>query len=105
MDLRPSVQLSDAELALVRELLQNFLPGVAVWAFGSRARNTARRTSDLDLVVFASPAQRAAVADLHEAFEQSDLTFTVDLHIWSQVPGHFQSEIQARYVELAASTE
>ncbi|WP_148307620.1 nucleotidyltransferase family protein [endosymbiont of unidentified scaly snail isolate Monju] len=35
--------------------------------------------SDLDLVVFAGPAQKNVVAELREAFEENELPFRVDL--------------------------
>ncbi|MBV8593313.1 MAG: nucleotidyltransferase domain-containing protein, partial [Caulobacteraceae bacterium] len=48
MTARPD--LSPRDLATVRAILAAALPAEArVWVFGSRARGTARRYSDLDL--------------------------------------------------------
>ncbi|WP_297448095.1 nucleotidyltransferase domain-containing protein [Ferrovum sp.] len=61
--------------------MSRFLPGIAVWAYGSRVKWTARPNSDLDLVVFSSSAQRPLVSELKEALDESNLLFIVDLHI------------------------
>jgi predicted nucleotidyltransferase len=55
-------------------------PGAQVVVFGSRATGRARLHSDLDLLFIAPPrlswAQRA---DLRDAFDASELPFSVDL--------------------------
>lgn len=75
-----AVALTTAQLRLVRQVLDSVLPGARVAVFGSRATGHARPHSDLDLLLIDPPrlswAQRA---DLRDAFESSDLPFTVDL--------------------------
>ena len=84
----------------VKELLQRYLPGLTVWAYGSRVKWTARPESDLDLVVFAGKEQRGDVANLREAFDESNLPFRVDVFIWDEVPEKFQEEIQEGYAVM-----
>lgn len=79
-------------------LLRRFLPDATAWAFGSRVKGTSRPESDLDLVVFASPAQRRQVSDLKEALDESDLPFLVDLHVWDELPERFHELIRKGYV-------
>ncbi len=94
-----TLQLSGRDRALVHGLLRRYLPDTEVWAYGSRTKGTAKPWSDLDLVVFADPAQEDAVAELREAFEESDLPFRVDLFLWDEVPESFKDQIyQARVV-------
>ena len=76
----PALQLTDAQLRLVRQIVQAVLPDAEVWVFGSRSAGRARPFSDLDLL-FMRPArlglrERAA---LRERFEASTLPFRVDL--------------------------
>ena len=59
-----------------------------------------RPWSDLDLVVFASPAQQNAVAELREAFAESDLPFRVDLFVWDEMPASFRENIHSRHVVM-----
>ena len=86
---------------LVTDLLQKHLPGVKAWAYGSRARWNARPDSDLDLVVFAEPSQKAQVSALREALEESSLPYKVDLFVWDEVPDNFRPQIEAERVEVS----
>ena len=98
-----SVDLSQGQRQTVLRLLKQHLPGTTVWAYGSRARFTAKSHSDLDLVVFSRPEQSLQVADLREAFEESDLPFRVDLFVWDEVPLSFRRNIEAERVVLVAA--
>lgn len=63
--------------------------------FGSRAKGTARKTSDLDLVLMTKkPLEFSILADLKEAFSESDLSFKVDIVDWSDISESFQKLIE-----------
>jgi uncharacterized protein len=94
------LDITQAQQALLLQLLQQYLPDVGVWAFGSRVQGCARVTSDLDLVIFSSPAQKRRVFDLQEALEESALPFKVDLLIWDEIPEQFKTSIQRQHMEL-----
>ncbi len=81
-------------------MLGQYLPGVTVWVYGSRVRGMASRYADLDMVVFTQALHRRAVWDLREAFEESSLTFSVDLFVWDELPVDFQRNIERDHVEL-----
>ena len=95
-----SIDISVGDYKLVLGLLKQHLPNVAVWAYGSRVKWTARPQSDLDLVAFTSCEQKAAVFNLREALEESSLPFPVDLFIWDELPESFQKRIEAEHVVL-----
>ena len=97
-----TLDITPAARSELLALLQQYLPGVTVWAFGSRVKGTSRRHSDLDLVLFSRPEQAAQVALLHEALEESSLPFRVDLLVWENIPASFQHTIQACYAVLDA---
>ena len=86
-------------------LLHQFIPGVAVWAYGSRVKWTARPNSDLDLVAFTTPAQSSLLSELKEALGESDLPFLVDFHVWDEVPERFHEIIRKEYVVLQDAEE
>lgn len=98
------LDISPGQQTLLMQLLQQYLPGVGVWAFGSRVKGSARPTSDLDLVVFAAPSQRPRVFALQEALEESNLPFKVDLLLWDEIPDNFKTNIQNQFIELVANT-
>ena len=84
----------------VLALLERYLPNTTTWVYGSRANWTSRPQSDLDMVVFATPEQNDRVAELREAFEESDLPFRVDLFVWDTVLEEFRKRIEAEHVVL-----
>jgi predicted nucleotidyltransferase len=102
--MRPVLDITPTQQILLLELLQQFLPGIPVWAFGSRVKGRARPSSDLDLVVFASQSQKPQVFALQEALEESSLPFKVDLLIWDDIPDSFKSNIQQQFIELVSQT-
>ncbi|MDR3124216.1 MAG: nucleotidyltransferase domain-containing protein [Treponema sp.] len=81
-------------------LIDRFLPGTPVWAFGSRVTGNSRPWSDLDLVVFAGAEQRPRLSLLKEALEESNLPFRVDLLEWEGLPENFKETIKAGYAAL-----
>lgn len=103
MDLKPPKWLSLDQWLELQGIMQSCLPGITVWAFGSRVKGTARKNSDLDLVAFTEPSQSPLVGQAREAFEESSLPFRVDLHIWSDLPESYQSNIRERYESIQLS--
>ncbi len=86
-------------------ILRRFVPGIAVWAYGSRVKWTARPNSDLDLVAFTTPAQRGVVSELKDELAESNLPFLVDLHVWEEVPERFHEIIRKEYVVVQEAKE
>ena len=106
MGMTPTIDITTEQRRTVLALLNRHLPDTAAWACGSRVKGTSRPTSDLDLVVFAGPKQSAQVAELREAFEESNLPFRVDLFVWDEVPESFRKHIEAvRVVLIEDQTE
>lgn len=67
-------------LGAVREIVLRELAGapVQVYLFGSRARGTARRTSDVDVAV-EGPVPAGVLSRLREALEDSNVPVRVDV--------------------------
>ena len=100
MGLERNMDITAGQCRTLLALLQRHLPDTEAWAYGSRAKRTSNPKSDLDLVVFSTPDQRARVGDLREAFEESNLPFRVDLFVWNDVPDSFRKQIRAHHVVL-----
>ncbi|MEA2046670.1 MAG: nucleotidyltransferase domain-containing protein [Euryarchaeota archaeon] len=89
------IDISPEDLKTVRAILRRHLPDIEVRAFGSRVRWTARGSSDLDLVLMTEDAIDAgSMADLREAFVESDLSFKVDLVDWATTSDEFRRVIE-----------
>jgi|GEM_PF-512760 len=97
-----SLQLNDVELHAVQEILaQHFPPGAQkIWVFGSRANGRPRADSDLDLL-FDPPLPLVTRAKLSEAFEESSLSFEVDLVNREDLAPEYRDRIEAAKIALA----
>lgn len=98
------LRLPPAHAACVRRILPAHLPrGARVSVFGSRATGRGLKPhSDLDLLID-SPTELplAAIAELREAFAESNLPFAVDLLQRRSASAEFLSRIETEgMVEL-----
>ena len=90
----PLIDISEEDWLIVKSILEKNIPHLEVRAFGSRARRTSRRYSDLDLVVFAdAPLSLAVHADITDDFSESDLPWKVDVAEWVSLSPEFRSAI------------
>ena len=96
------VDITEAQRALILDLLDKHLPNTTAWLYGSRAKGEARPKSDLDMVVFADSSQSRSVYDLKEAFEESNLPFRVDVFVWDSMPERFRERVLPDHVVLVA---
>ena len=95
-----TLDITPNQRKVLLDLLNDYLPDVTVWAYGSRIKGTERPQSELDLAVFAAAEQKRAVAALKEALEESQLPFRVDLFIWDEIPAQFRENIQQAHMVL-----
>jgi len=66
-----------------------------VWAFGSRAKRTAKTYSDLDIVLITrEPLSLEQLASVTDAFDSSDLPMRVDVVDWASTSGDFRRIIE-----------
>ena len=100
MAVKRAIDITAGQRRTLLALLRKHLPNTTVWAYGSRVRWTARPSSDLDVVAFATAEQGAQVNELREALEESSLPFRVDLFVWDDVPDIFHKNIKAEHVAL-----
>jgi predicted nucleotidyltransferase len=96
-----TIDLSPTELAQITTILRRHVPELEVRAFGSRVCGKARKTSDLDLALMTDrPLELLRLADLREAFTESDLPFKVDLVDWATASDSFRRIIERGYVVI-----
>ena len=91
----PLIDIRPDHWAIVRRILQKHVPQYAVWAFGSRAKWSAKEYSDLDLAVITDkPLPLSIRAALDEDFSESDLPWKVDVVDWASTNASFQKIIE-----------
>ena len=90
----PKIDVRPDHWEIVRGLLQKHVPHYAVWAFGSRAKWTAKAYSDLDLAVITDkPLSLSVSASLSDDFSESDLPWRVDVVDWATTSESFRKII------------
>lgn len=85
-------------------LIEKHLPGVEVWAYGSRVNGRSHDGSDLDLVLRGPELKEIPIerlADFEEALRESTIPFLVEARDWARLPKRFQCEIERKYEVLA----
>ena len=95
--------LTAKQWATVRGILRSRLPdGARVWMFGSRAKGTAGRGSDLDLAVDCDGRRMtfAEAGNLDLEFEESDLPWRVDVADWNAISPSFRARVERTGAEL-----
>jgi type I restriction enzyme S subunit len=98
---QPLIDISPENWQIVRDILQRYVPDREVWAFGSRAKWTAKEFSDLDIAIIGDkPLSIALTADLREAFQESALPFKVDIVDWANITPSFRQVIQAVKIQI-----
>ena len=95
------IDVTDEQLAMIQAILKRQVPDAEVRLFGSRADGSARRHSDLDLIVVGNAkCDRGTMNRLCEAFEDSDLPFRVEILDWHRLSESFRDTIGGNYTVL-----
>ena len=84
-------------------LLHKHLPGVEVWAYGSRVNGRSHDGSDLDLVLRGPKLAEIDISRLAgfiEALQDSTIPFLVEARDWARLPESFHHEIEREHVVL-----
>lgn len=97
--MKHALALLSAELALVKDIMKQY-PNTVV--FGSRVKGTQKKYSDLDLAI-KDPITGYNYVLLQEAFEESDLPFTVDLVEYDRCDDYFKQIIDQYGTKLSDS--
>ena len=92
---------------ILEALLREHLPGVEVWAYGSRVTGRSHDGSDLDLVLRGPGLEEIPISrlgDFEEAVRESTIPFLVEARDWARLPERFHQEIERDYVVMNDSS-
>jgi predicted nucleotidyltransferase len=91
-------------LTIIKSLLNEFVPNMTVWAYGSRVKGKSHEGSDLDLVIL-NPNDETLpqknLSALREALAESDPPILVDVQDWSTLSIESKNEIQKNHVIIS----
>lgn len=97
------IDIEKHHLSTINNIFHRFIPGIPVWAFGSRTHQTAKPYSDLDLVIVGdNRIPQKVYYQIKDAMEESDVPFKVDVLDWHRLSPAFQAIIQQHYVILGS---
>jgi len=97
------LHLSERHQTQLMSLLLEHLPGVEVWAYGSRVNGRSHDGSDLDLILRSSGLNKIShdrLARFEEAVRQSRIPFLVEVRDWEGLPQHFRRKVERHCVPL-----
>ena len=100
------LQIAPRHRRILEALLREHLPGVEVWAYGSRVNGHGHSGSDLDLALRAPNLQKlpaGQLSDFEDAVRESGIPFLVEGHDWARLPERFHGEIERDYVVVSES--
>lgn len=91
----------DQDLAEVRRIVLSHIGGRArVFLYGSRARGTATRTSDIDVgIVPDQPLPPGLLSDMREALEESTIPYPVEVVDLSRTDSQFRDRVLKDAIE------
>jgi len=95
--------MEEQRLEEIKTILKQFpdLAKYQIFIFGSRAMGNPKKYSDFDIGIEGNAKVPAMLlADLEDAFEKSDLPYTVDLVDFSYVDQDFKSVAKSRIIPL-----
>ena len=92
------INITEHERKIILAIIEKYVPDCEVRAFGSRVKGKAKAYSDLDLaIVGKSKLDVNVLFDMKEIFQESELTFRVDLLDWHTVSPEFKKVIEVGY--------
>jgi len=102
----PAIDIDPRDWADVVRILQEQIPDIEVWAFGSRVKHTAKPYSDLDLALITQqPLSLARLAAITDAFATSDLSIQVDVVDWASASEAFRMLIAQNKVVVQSAAK
>lgn len=97
------IDIKAQDFTTIKRILEEYVPGCEVRAFGSRVSRTAGKHSDFDLAIVGhDKIERRSMVRLKEALEESNVPFRVDVLDWHAISESFRKMIEARYEVIQA---
>ena len=101
----PNIDIRPEQWIIVADILRRYVAPFDVWAFGSRAKGTAKPFSDLDLAIITNePMPLGVHAALVDEFSESDLPLKVDVVDWASTSDVFREVIKRDKVVIQSAS-
>lgn len=89
-------------LEIIKNILKELIPTAKVYVFGSRAKDSAKKYSDLDLAIDLNQGKLdlSIMAKLCSVFEQTTIPYKIDIVDLNNISSEFKNNIEPDFVEL-----
>ncbi len=95
------IDIREDHLKIVLDILNKYVPSCEVRVFGSRYKWTAKDYSDLDIAIVGKEILNwKLIADIKEAFQESELPYRVDVLDWHSISPEFRKVIETSGFEV-----
>jgi len=89
------IDLDPSLLERIVSVFQEHIPKTSIYIYGSRVRGTARKYSDVDIMIKGKNAvSLEKLNELKEAFSSSNIPLVVDIHDWHTISDEFKNIIK-----------
>ena len=94
------MQLSHKYALEIKNILKTQLTKQKIYLFGSRAKNTAEKFSDVDLCIDGDSISFEKMSLLKDAFSESDIPYFVDIVQKQNLSDDFYTQIKPSFIEI-----
>lgn len=95
---KEKIRVSKEDLEVIKAILG---PQIEAMAFGSRVTGNSRPFSDLDIcIVNQPPPTYDEISRIKEEFENSNLSFQVDVSVFEDLPEEFRMKVKETGVKI-----
>ena len=90
-----NIDIRAKDLLIAQEIIKSLPEDIKVFVFGSRAKGTNKRASDLDLAIDAGrKLTKKELSNLENAFDESDIPYKVDIVDMQNISDSFKKIIE-----------
>lgn len=94
------IDLDSQYIKLIKEIISNELKTYKLYIFGSRAKNTARKYSDIDIAIDSPLLTDKIKSKIGFEFENSTIPYEVDIIDLNNITDSFKNLIKNDLIEL-----
>lgn len=81
----PVFGLPDQTIAIIRQILADYPTVKKAIIYGSRAKGTHKKGSDIDLTLIGESLDHTILGEIAHRLDESPIPYQVDLSLWEQI--------------------
>lgn len=94
------VNLEDKYIKLLKEIISKYLVNYQLYLYGSRAKGTARRFSDVDIAINSLELNSLILSKIKFDIEESTIPYSVDILDYNSISEDFKNLISSSLIQL-----